>query len=85
MIKELNEFIEGGLKKHIATYFTQTYFAIVICILIAYLMNHWLLKEISIILCLSPLIGVFVGLPLLWYFNIKPISDKQLKNKRKQD
>lgn len=77
MIRELDEHY-GGLKKFIVIRLIHTYIAVSLCIGFVYLLNHWLLKEITTFLLILPLVTL-IALPAYWYLDIKPITDKQHK------
>jgi len=76
MIVELDEFM-GGLKKHLLTKFIQAYSAGSLALLFAYAIHHWLFKELCVVVLIAPIFAMIVGLPMLWYLDIKPMTDKK--------
>ena len=81
MIKELDEYT-GGLRKYIYTKLIIMYSIILICIAFAYFLNHPFLKFMATSLLIMPIVAVIIALPLWWYCDIKPITDKETAKKR---
>lgn len=76
MYRELDE-CYNGLYKYILMMLVQAYIAVGAAGLFAYIINSQWFIEIFLFFIASPMISVFIGLPLVWYLDIKPVTDKK--------
>lgn len=76
MYIELDEYY-GGLLRFLIRKWSQSYIAMGVCILFIYLIDHWLFKELAIGMLIIPIVVPIVGFPLVWYLDVKPVTDKK--------
>ncbi|WP_220687717.1 hypothetical protein [Paenibacillus lautus] len=84
MLVELDEHY-SGLKRHIIKKLIQAYFVLFLGWGFAYVIDHWMLREIILATGFMPIIAFLIGLPSYWYLDIKPITDKLHEKERSDD